>query len=384
MKYWYIYILLLLATFSCIDDVVDKPTLPKERTLLVYIALNNSLSGEIKDIHKALKEGWDSKTMGSLVILTHSKSDVSPMLIKFRNEENKTVADTLKRYTNMSSASASLISQVITDTKTVAPSESYGLLLFSHASGWLPGRAFLDPIKWEQLAEGASSITTYSIFEDNTKEMELADFANAIPDGTFDFIASEMCFMSSVEVAYALRNKADYILASAPEMLSPGFTPIYTTSLGLLYKPKADLEGFGQAFFDYFNGLEGAYKSAAISLVRTAEMEPLAKLTRKISIPELSQEEIDKIQHYDGNYRPTNWPHLFFDFGDYINQVATPQQADQMEQLISNAVIFKRSTPKLININIPKHSGLSVYLPQASTPKMNEAYKETAWYKATH
>ena len=382
-----LYLIILLTAFSCSKDPLPDPpiNISEKRTLLVYIALNNSLSGEIQDIHNALKEGWNSKTMGSLVILTHSRGDDSPMLIKFREHKNETVADTLKWYTGMSSASPELISQVIADTKEIAPSESYGMLLFSHASGWLPARAYIDPIEWEtQASRRSSMITTYSIFEDNKQEMEFADFAKAIPDGMFKFIASEMCFMSSVETAYALRNKTDYLLAAAPEVLSPGFTPIYPTQLGLLYKEEPDLKGFGQSFFDYFNGQQGLSQSAAISLIRTSEMEALAELTHRISLPSLTQEQIDNIQEYDGNYRNTSWPHLFFDFEDYMSQNATPQQLEELKEQLSKTVIFKRNTSKLIYIQIRKHSGLSVYIPQASMPKLNEAYMETDWWKAVN
>ena len=396
MKIRYLSLFVLLLIYSCESDIPrlkeqthswrdsprQKSDAPQGRTLLVYIALNNSLSGEIKDMHDALKEGWDSKTMGSLVILTHSKGDASPMLIKFKEHNNEIVADTLRRYINMSSASASLMSQVISDTQVLAPGDSYGMLLFSHASGWLPERSFIDPVNWSPSSQvRAQEIIPRSIFEDNKREMELSDFAAAIPDGMFDFIASEMCFMAGVEIAYALRNKTDYLLAAAPEVLSPGFVPIYPTSLGLLYKPEADLESFGQAFFDYFNSQQGLYKSAAISLIKTSEMEGLAALTRAIGLPLQSQEQIDHIQHYDGNYR-AGLPHLFFDYRDYIVQSATPKQIEQLDEQLSKVVIFKQNTPKLINVTIAKHSGLSVYIPQTNLPRLNDAYKITDWYKA--
>ena len=145
----------------------------------------------------------------------------------------------------------------------------------------------------------------------------------------------------------------------------------------MLYKQKADLEGFAQAFYDYFNGLQGAYQSAAISVVRTSEMEALATLTRQIS-PSLNQVQIDEVQYYDRQGKP----HVFFDFGDYIRKAATASQMVQMDELLSKAVIFKRNTPKLINITIARHSGLSVYIPQESLPKLNMAHEKTEWYKA--
>ena len=388
MKYRYLYLVLLLILFSCSKEIdfteskggtshsIGRTSQPIGRTILVYIAGDNSLTNEVNVMHTELMQGWNPKTMGSLIVFADRKNS-DPVLIKFKQRDNKTISDTLRRYPNENSATPELFSKVMDDTRLLAPASSYGMILFSHATGWLPAKAFLNPAKWGAALDDGPQIVPRSIFEDQGREMELADFAAAIPDGMFEFIASEMCFMSSVETGYALRNKTKYLLASAPEVLSPGFTPLYTTSLDLLYMPQPDLKGFAQAFFDYFNGLQGAYKSAAISLVRTSEMESLAALTREINLS-LSQDQIDQVQYYDRQGKP----HVFFDFGDYINHAATAEQASQMNVLLDKAVIFKLNTPKLINIDINKHSGLSVYIPQASLPRLNKAYEDTDWYKA--
>lgn len=332
----------------------------------------------MEGVHASLMEGYENlENEGSLLLFADTKGDKYPQLIKIEKRKGVVVSDTLLAYQNENSASPELLRRVIADTKLIAPAKSYGLMLFSHATGWLPAKAFQNPARWGAAVADNQPPVLHSIFEDSGREMEFADFVEAIPDGMFDFIASEMCFMSSVETAYALRNKTKYILASAPEVLSPGFEPIYKTSLDLLYKPTADLEGFAQAYFDYFNGLSGQYQSAAISVVKTSEMQALADFTRNINI-DLTQEQVDKVQVYDRNGRPN----VFFDFRDYIAKVATDAQMKELDELLDKAVVFKRSTPKLININIPKHSGLSVYIPQEALPRMNEAYQDTEWYKA--
>ena len=374
---------ILLTFFSCSEDPKIDPILPTGRTLLVYVALDNSLYGEMADVHASLREGWGNEDInGTLLLFADTRRGGNPVLINIKKQNGEVISDTIRTYTNDNSASPELFRQVIADTKLIAPANSYGMLLFSHASGWLPATAFINPLKWEAGVNNSSKLGSRSIFEDNGREMEFHDFVTAIPDGMFEFIASEMCFMSSVETAYALRNKTDYLLAAAPEVLSPGFEPIYRTSLGLLYKAKPDLEGFAQAFFDYFDGLQGEYRSAAISVVKTSEIQALANFTRTVA-PVLSQDQIDVVQHYDRiPPRSSSFPYLFFDYRDYIAQVATEAQMNELDGLLDKAVIFKRSTPKLINIYIPKHSGLSVYIPQERLPRLNKAYEGTDWWKA--
>lgn len=384
MKYRYIYIVLLLLVYSCSKENEIDVSVPKGRTVLVYLAGDNNMSLEVPEMQKELMAGWNPKTAGSLVIFADGRS-ATPLLIKIEERNNIIVADTLRRYDNDNSASPNLLRQVIADTQVIAPGESYGMILFSHASGWLPAGAYEDPARWSSSHQAISQVSPRSIFIDKDREMELADFATAIPDGMFDFMAFDMCFMSSVETAYALRNKTDYLLAAAPEVLKPGFTYIYRNSLDLLYKPKADLEGFAQAFFNYFEGKHGQNRSAAISIVHTSEMESLATLTREIA-PTLNQTQIDQLQYYDGTFNRDSKgiPHVFFDFADYIGKVATPHQLSQIEELLSKIVIFKLHTRDFLNITIERHSGLSVYIPQASLPRLNKAYEETDWYKATH
>ena len=372
--------LIMLSAFSCSKDPkVDPIVEAKGRTILVYLAGDNNLYDEVPGLHASLMKGW-AKTEakdGSLLIFADTRGDEKPILMQIKKVKDVTISDTLMRYDNENSASPELLRRVIADAKLIAPAKSYGMILFSHATGWLPAKAFNNPAKWGMAEGDNQNPRLQSIFEDNGREMEFADFVDAIPDGMFEFIASEMCFMSSVETAYALRNKTEYLLAAAPEVLSPGFEPIYKTHLPLLYREMPDLNGFAQAFYDYFNGLQGAYQSAAISVVKTSEMQALADFTRKIDLS-ITQEQIDKVQVYDRNGRPN----VFFDFRDYIAQVGTEKEMEELDKLLDKAVVFKRSTPKLINIYIPKHSGLSVYIPQDGLPRLNEAYENEAWYNA--
>lgn len=386
MKQYKIYsvaiaLLLMLVALSCSKN--DAPLLPKGRTILAYVALDNNLSNEMVDMHASLKEGWSKvDAEGSLLIFADSRGQSKPVLIKLVKQNGQVISDTLLRYDNDNSASPELLRRVIADTKIVAPAKSYGMLLFSHATGWLPAGAFSDPAKWGANTNDSPKPGFRSIFEDNGREMEFADFVEAIPDGMFEFIASEMCFMSSVETAYALRKKTKYLLAAATEVLSPGFRPVYETSLSLLYKPNPDLKGFAQAFFNYFNGQQGSMQSATISVVKTSEIEALAVLTRDIDL-EITQDQIDKVQSYDRKVKPN----VFFDFRDYIAQVATSKEMEQLDELLDKAVIFKRNTPRFLidfrgGFPITTHSGLSVYIPQQNLPRLNKAYEETEWYKA--
>lgn len=111
-------------------------------------------------------------------------------------------------------------------------------------------------------------------------EMELEEFASAIADGSLDFIVFEACLMAGAEVAYALRDKAECMLASSAEILSPGFTLVYGSALKYLLDASAPapecLAAFGSAYMGHVATQTGVYRSATLSVVDLHEMEPLA------------------------------------------------------------------------------------------------------------
>ncbi len=359
----------ILFVAGCTREWEITPTNQDKRTLLVYLAGDNDLSNEVADKTRALLDGWNP-ALGQLLVFTDTHGG-TPVLTRAVARDGQTMTDTPRVYSETNSASPRLLREVINDTRRLAPATSYGMILFSHATGWLPAGAFENPLAWRPKA-------TRSLFKDGTREMELMDFVDAIPDGMFDFMVFDMCFMAGVEVAYALRGKTPLMVATATEILSPGFTPIYSSHLSLLYKSKADLTAFADAFFNYFDALEGVYRSAAVSVIRTAETEPLVRLIKDIS-PKLTPTEIENIQHFDRKGKPR----LFFDLGDYLHATAkTDEQHRQVDDALARAVVFKKQTSRLINLDILKHSGLSIYIPQEGLSELNEAYKETSWAKA--
>ena len=64
-----LYLFLLITAFSCSKDPKVEPIVPKGRTVLVYIALDNNLYDEMSDVHASLMEGWgNSDVDGSLLM----------------------------------------------------------------------------------------------------------------------------------------------------------------------------------------------------------------------------------------------------------------------------------------------------------------------------
>lgn len=259
---------------------------------------------------------------------------------------------------------AGSLSRAVNDMVRHRPGSDYGLMVFSHASGWLPS---------------GTNITPRSVATDGTAEFELIDFARTIPDGQFRFIIFESCQMAGIEVAYELRNKTNYILASSAEMLSPGFTPLYGDLLERLYKVTPELSEFAADYYEYYNKQTGDNRSATISLISTAALAPFKAFLKRVeaNVEYWGWVERDGIQHFDRRKSD----HLFYDLEGYIRTIGTQQDINELAGLLDKAVKYKAATGSFMpgtpyGFEIGQHCGLTIYIPVQRYSYLNAQRKQ--------
>lgn len=366
MKSLSVIILLLLGSVSftsCVFEGVegrkeDKAT----RTLLVYLGRDNNLNGKSEDKREKIIEGWNGEG-GNLVIYQDLPEGATLEVIYRKKNEN--LSKVLYEGRSENSASAEVFKRVIEEAVAECPAESYGLIVFSHASGWLPDATLNSP---------------RSIVVDNNVWMNLPDFANAIPDNQFEFILFEACFMAGIEVAYELKDKAEYILGSPAEILSPGFFQVYSTSINLLFEPEANLKAFTEAVYNY-QEQELPFSSVTLSLIRTSPLPELAAWVRE-NAKEEAYPSIAGIQVFDRySY------HLFFDFEQHFARMTDAALARmELAMLIEKCMVVKYNTPTFLlsysGFRINNYSGLTTYINQERFPYLNEEYQKTKWAQA--
>lgn len=353
---------------SCEKDDNSNYVLPAstQHVILVYLGGDNNLSSETYQKIESIREGWQGGAEKKLLIYT-DPADANPSLIEIVRENGQNTKKIIRNYDEENSASKEVLSRVIGEVTNLYPSPSYGLIVFSHASGWLPGGTLTSP---------------RSIIMDKKQEMELSDFAQAIPDKTFDYIIFEACFMSGIEVAYELKDKTDYILASSAEIVSPGFTYIYPKSINHLSGSLSGLRAFGEDAFSWFDNKSGFMRSATFSIINTSQLNSLADWVKSNCNQDKSV-DINTIQYFDRySYR------LFFDFEDYYSSLLeTDKQKSELSALISNCIVWKNATPSFMKdyngFDIKKHSGFTTYISQEKYPFFNNEYQQLKWFKAS-
>lgn len=362
--------LLIVAACVLLWDCTgeDHEPVAATKVLLVYLAGDNNLSGESHEKLEAIRRGYYSRPDTRLLVY-HDAKDTAPRLLEIMGDNANNTVELIEQFDEENSASPAVFSRVIRKAKGMYPGAQFNLLVFSHATGWLPAGSYSNP---------KSGLTTRSILMDGNNEMALADFAASIPDKCFDYIVFEACHMAGIEVAYELRNKAKCIAASSAEIVSPGFTAIYGQHTGEL--ASGDPKIFMQEAFAWFDSQTGYMRSASFSVIDTGTLEGLATFIRD-NCDFSKPVAVDNIQHFDrGTAR------LFCDFGDYYSRLLeTEIQKQDLQQLIGQCVIWKAATPYFMQgyngFAIEKYSGLTAYM-QDRYPLLDGSYRELGWYKA--
>jgi Bacterial surface proteins containing Ig-like domains len=373
-----------------------------KRNILFYIGAGESLiNGDAPEKINNIRSGWRPGEGEMLIYIDRISSGASLLRISDTlNNNGYYKLDTIQDYGVENSADPNTLKKVIAKMNVDYPADSYGMIFFSHGSGWLPEGTLNAP---RSLVIDNGSTTN--------KEMEYADFAAAIPDKQFDFIIFEACLMADVLFMYDLRKKTDYVLASSAEIVQPGFADIYEAKIMNLYDVKTPVSSiitdFGQSYYDHIiqkHAESSSLRSVTMSLMKMDEMEKLAQATKAAlkgkDVLESNVAKIDSIQSFDRRNTSTFGRQnrsRFFDFAHAMENLTSANDYNTFNEQMNRTVIWKASTKRFLlgnNINgqpdyseydgffIKHHSGLTTYIKQSVYPDLNSKFKESSWYKA--
>ncbi len=374
--------LLLASAFllpGC-DKVDDRGKNTGKRTIFCYMAGdNNDLSDETTAKIKAMCEGFGGQ--GKLLIYRDYDSRTglisSATLSSVELTTDGTYKDVvLKRYGSENSASADVVARSIRDAVDWAPAESYGLIVFSRGSGWLPTDQTELSESYDDGNDDDNDIRPYtstgtagSIIQDRHNMLSMTDFAAAIPAGLFDFIVLEANHMGDIETLYELSDKTERLLTSVTEICSPGFTGIYPDALKHLYEESPDLEAFAKAYMEHWRK-EPVYPFATISLYDCTKTQALvdalkAPLAREIDNMHLYIEGVQRFGRKDKN-SDLDYSMCFLDLCDYVKRFATEKEMTEIQKALDKVIVYKDHTKsfglkKEDGFDINTYCGVSIY-----------------------
>ncbi|RHR37955.1 hypothetical protein DWX23_15495 [Parabacteroides sp. AF18-52] len=373
--------LFALLLGSCNKEEIEIPKGTPQRTILAYMIAGGNLGSDIRaNIYQMMKVASDKERNWGNLVIYYSENKSKSYLFQIKEDKNgKVITDTLRFYENQSAILPETMHSVIKETIELFPAKSYGLILSSHGTSWLP--------------TNFSSLRSFGA--EGGKNMEITELNEALEGFHFDFMLFDACYMSGIECAYELKDKTDYLLGSPTEVLARGFP--YEDFLPALFKEKADLEQVTKSFYDYYSD-NGWASFGTVSLIKTSELDELAQVVNDI-LKEKTEEDIYALPLTDMQileYLTTNEPHMLYDFDDFIKYLASSEQYERFTTSMEKVVVSKYATPysyydalgKFNQSNGPRKiehfSGLSVFVPQPSLIRLSEWYKRLAWYKAVY
>lgn len=360
----------------------------------MYFDGNNNLSSCVQPNIDSLLKGYlpaDGLWSDALLVYEHTQG-ARPTLYKYAKDRDGHVVRTLVAVYDPETVSTDPLTmkRVIADARMAYPAKEYGLVLWSHGSGWLPEFYHGSPTDMSDIKDyiepGSDSFNVKSNdsksfgMDNNDSEMDIMALSNVL-DNDYEFIIFDCCLMSCVEVAYELRNNTKYIIASPAEIMTKGFP--YSRIMSPIFEGKERvmaLQTVCYDYYDYYNS-DRSEPWGTIALIDCSQLEPLARVCKNIFFNhqgEISSINPKFVQQYDRNTRC--W---FNDMDDFVSRIASGNEYEDFLNALNNVVIDKYATEKFISIPIRHYSGISIYIPNLNYTNLNDYYRTLSWNRAT-
>lgn len=411
MKKW-LYTLLVIVLAACSNEIPEQqPAKRSGRTVLAYLisnnagtSLDNDLRNNVIDMYAALGNMKESCT---LLVFYRPYADDAPLgkptLMSFyadgRGNINNVAALTgaeltfdavchvaqKKEYTMNSQIATdpAVMEEVFTDMQKIAPSDSYGLILGSHATGWMKG----------------NSVQSKAFGDDGGYNIDIPDLANVLKKSfseKLDFVLFDACMMGNAEVGYELKDVTSHCIASVMETPVYGFP--YDQILPYLYTENIDYSAVCHEFMS-FNKANNLWGTCAV--MDCSQMENLASAVKaKLSEWQdaLSSVSMQNVQQYGVN----SYKYFSYDVLDFFRELGGKSGVAEtdlneaiasIQTVLNEAVIAKECIPNPSNssfrVDEARFCGIGMYIPKEYNPYVtnktawNDYYEQSiSWYHA--
>lgn len=441
-RYFYLLLLPALMLLASCDKEVKKnsnSTSHYDRTVLVYMAMQNSLgsSGYHKtdstEIVNAMQ--YIPKNDRLLLFIDDARK---PRIYELSHDLAQTNKATglpygprlLKTWSSdLSSASGAMLTEVLRYARNNYAADEYGLVMGSHATGWLPqggasegNSAARAPRRTFGIDVGpnGSMAGDKGAAGSIPDEIEIGDLASAITASGVHpmYVLFDACLMQNVEVAYVLRDAVDYIIASPISISAEG---AYYTDLvrqGLFSSDPVDVARtyasyyLGQGSIPYADGY-----GTVISCIRTQGMEALASTIQQLlrelvpaadastRLETLKQRDMSQAFYYHTYCKNFLWRPHYYDLVSAFRALgADSAQMERLYTALADAVKYKGAnksfwigpgyyTMQTMPSDERDWCGVSVFVPQQEYSNnasrsvfgdLNEKYKRTKWFERVY
>ena len=370
------------------NDPIPEPPVEDRRTVLVYMAADNSLSRFASEDLKEMKEGWAQMNTLGMHLLVYVDTGTSPRLTELEKKGSDVIEKVVKEYEDRNSVGITETQEVFDDVfkSTRYLAGSYGLVYWSHGEGWIPNP--LPSTRW--IGEDTSNGTHHMNIDGLVSVLETAPH--------FDFIMFDACFMQSVEVAYELRQYTDYYIGSPAENPGPGAP--YDRIVPYMFQKGAAAKIASEYFAVYNDKYDQGYKisntnwtgGTAISVLKSSELENLASVTRTALPGATVNGRMLRNQIFNCDRRSDFYSSSYVGYFDFVEMMETLVEdtsvLNDWKQAFDAALGYWATTPMIYSaadgmFSMERSHGVTHYIPSPEeNPRAATAYRSMAWYSA--
>lgn len=316
------------------------------KTLFMYLpwsgdrnALTSYFQTNISDMEHAISQrGLDDER----VIVFFSSTSTEATMFEITCKDGVCHQTTLKEYTTPAFTTTEGLTSILNDVKRFAPARRYAMIIGCHGMGWLPvygsrSRSANETFKphWEYTD---NLPTRYFGGTANVYQTDVTTLAKSLEQAgmPMEFILFDDCYMSSIEVAYALRHVTGYLMACPTEIMAFGM-PYAQIGKYLLGEP--DYASICREFYEFYSTYQ--YPYATFGITCCSELDALASLMKEINgLYTFDESQRCDLQPMDG-YTPV----IFYDYGDYVAHLCgDPALLGQFQAQLERTVLYKAHT----------------------------------------
>lgn len=359
--------------------------------------LTSYMNTDLKEVDEAIKNGLSKKanviyfrsdlSMGNLYKKELTKDSDGKPVVTDKLLKQYPIVET--DYTTLSG-----LKRILSDVVAVGKTEKYGMIIGSHADGWIPT---IEDKSSRTTASNKGIMKSFGQGYHGDYDTTYETLGMAIDEigKQFEFILLDNCYSQNIEVAYDLRNACKYLIGSVTEIGAAGQN--YKECLPLLADAnyKAVCENYYNLYKDAPN-----WKSATLSVIDCSYLREMAILMKQINESKTNTVDRSAVQVLDGYDHSDYKYNIFYDLGDYVNHYCAVDMLNySFNVVLSKLVVANYYTE---NFNSIHFDGLIDIVDGKMFPMMRpiktcsgvtcsdlctqkqEDLKKTSWYFATH
>ncbi len=361
-----------LKGYSTKHQIKVEQCAKPERTILAYF-FGTSLSYYFGINIDCMKKALAEDILGNDRLLVFVQTSRNKAVIKelyHDNSLNEALENVICEVAIPSMLKAEQFGENLLQLMEIAPADRYAMIVGGHSTAWLPSTPSSGggtPLKADygyipKWSPAAGAEVTRTIGENNVK-LDIEDFATglSVTNQVFDWIYFDVCFMSSLEASYALRNHAKYVVGSPCEIM--GYGSPFDLLLDELVAD--DLDGACRTYKNYYANEYYGSNSGCIATIVCEELEPLTEIVKLLNNTSVAEDlDIWSLQTYEGRSA-----HVFFDVENYmISAYGNNPTVEAFSSQLDKTVINRYHTEKFYSTYNAQMNDINYYSGISFTP----------------